>query len=283
MTAALPLAGRANGGDFARRDRAVPAMDSTDPAARAPVIVLTTEYSGADRLRSLLARLPGLACTSGTGVLPLCEQAVAVWRNADSRSGQPSRLAAASTRALTDTIISAVLARTGKRRWCEFSYALPDIAQTFALLYPGTRFVCLYRSCGDFIRAVLDASPWGIADPAFAPFTRAYPASAAAVAAYWIAHTGSLLAFEESHPEAVLRLWYEDFAAHEQETALSVMSFFGIPSCGGDIALTPGGRDKPDTVLPPAKADLPAGVIPPLLLAQANSLLTQLGYPALPD
>jgi hypothetical protein len=286
MTAAAPRAGSANGGDLARRDRSVPATGSPGgPVGRAPVIVLATEYSGTERLRRLLDGLPDLACTSGTGVLPLCDQAAAVWRIADGRpSGQPSRLAAVTTRALAESIIISVLAREGKRRWCEFSYALPEVAETFALLYPGTRFVCLYRSCGDVIRAVLDASPWGIADPVFAPFTRAYPAStAAALAAYWIAHTSSLLAFEEARPQAVLRIRYEDLAEAEEQTASAVMSFLGIASRGGDTALALEGQDRPGTVLSPAKADLPAGLIPPSLLAQANNLLKQLDYPVLPD
>jgi hypothetical protein len=67
----------------------------------APVIVLTDPHAGAWRLHSLLARQPDLACTSGTGILPLCEQAVATWRNVDGRAARPlPTLAAASIRAL---------------------------------------------------------------------------------------------------------------------------------------------------------------------------------------
>lgn len=255
--------------------------------AAAPVVVLGTQYSGTEPVRLLLDGLPDLACTSGTGILPLCEQAAAVWRNADGRpAGQLSRLAVASTRALTDSIMISMLGRTGKRRWCEFSYALPEIAETFALLYPGTRFVCLYRCCGDVIRAALDASPWGLADPSFTPFTRTHPTSAAALAAYWIAHTSSLLAFEAAHPQAVLRIRYEDLTgsgAAAQQTASAVMDFLGIASSGGETGPVLDSQDKPAAALPPAKADLPAGLIPPTLLEQTNNLLKQLGYPVLPD
>lgn len=267
-----------------RRGRPVPGEDSIDPVGRGPVIVLATAYSGAERLRRLLDSLPGLACTSSTGILPLCGQAAAVWRNADGRSaGQPSRLAAASTRALTDSIITSVLAKAGKRRWCEFSYAPPEVAETFALLYPGTRFLCLYRSCADVIRAVLDASPWGVADPALASFTRAYPAStAAALAAYWTAHTRSMLAFEAAHPQAVLRVRYEDLAAAGQQTVRTVMSFLGAAG-SDDVALTQESHGQPDPALPGLAAELPAGLLPPAVLAQVNELLQQLDYPGLPS
>jgi hypothetical protein len=215
----------------------------------------------------------------------MCEQAASVWRYADGRPDeQLSRLAVAATRALTDSIITSVLAREGRRRWCEFCYAMPDVAGTFAQFYPGARFVCLYRSCGDVIRAVLDASPWGLADPVLAPFTRAYPVSTvAALTAYWLAHTRSLLAFEAAHQQAVLRIRYEDLATAERQTEQALMSFLGVVSSDGDTALAPGTQDGPDTVPPVATADPPAGLIPPALLAQANELLVQLGYQVLPD
>jgi hypothetical protein len=283
--AAAPQAGFASGSALARRDPSGPALGSVDPAGRAPVVVLATQYSGAGRLRALLDGLPGLACTSGTGVVPLCEQAAAVWRSADGRreGGPPSRLAAASTRALTDAVITSVLAREGKQRWCEFCYAMPEAAAPFAQLYPGTRFVCLYRSCSDVIRAVLNASPWGLADPALVPFTRAYPAStAAALTAYWMAHTRSLLAFEAAHRQAVLRVRFEDLVAAGQQTAQAVMSFLGVTSCDGDAAHARDSHGQPDAAFPHAKTDLPAGLILPAVLTEANDLLRQLDYPALP-
>jgi hypothetical protein len=284
---AVPRAGLASGGALAQRDRPASAMGSPNPVSHVPVVVLATAYSGVGQLRSLLDGFPSLACVSGTGVLPLCEQSAAVWRNVDGRpAGQPSRLAISSTRALTDSIITSVLAREGKRRWCEFCYAMPEVAETFVQLYPGTRFVCLYRSCSDVIRAVLDASPWGVTDATFVPFTRVYPAStAAALTAYWIAHTRSLLAFEGSHPQAVLRVRCEDLAADEQQTARAVMSFLGIASRDGEMALAQDSQDsqgQPEPAIPRARTDLPVGLIPPAVLAQANDLLRQLDYPALP-
>ena len=288
MTAAPPPAAAADA--LARRDRPAPAAGSLDPAGSAPVVVLATAYSGAARLRPLLERLPDMACTSGTGILPLCEQALAAWRNADGRPGRtPSALAASSTRALASVMITAVLAREGKRRWCETCTAMPETAEGFLLLYPATRFVCLHRSCAGVIRAALDASPWGIANPALAPFTRAHPAStAAALTAYWTAHTAGLLAFEQAHPQAVLRVRLEDLATAGQDTAQAVTSFLGTAGTDGGTAPdgdnawpgTPsagaGHRDDPE-------AGLPAGLIPHAMLARANDLLRQLGYPALPE
>jgi hypothetical protein len=256
------------------------------------VVVLATAYSGAARLRPLLERLPDLAFTSGTGILPLCEQALAAWRKADGRPGQPpSALAISSTRALAGVIITSVLAREGKRRWCEASTSMPETGEAFLRLYPAARFVCLYRSCTGVIRAALDANPWGMADPVLAPFTRAHPAStAAALASYWAAHTAGLLAFEQSHPQAVLRVRLEDLFEDEQRTSAAVTSFLSTASLdGGDTAAR--GRALPElgtsgaAAGPPAQpeAGLPSGLLPPGVLARANGLLRQLGYPGLPE
>ena len=64
---------------------------SVDGAAdRSTLIVLTYQHAGAERLRSLLTRDPDLACTYGTGILPLCDAAAAFpVRQAAAHACQP--------------------------------------------------------------------------------------------------------------------------------------------------------------------------------------------------
>ena len=265
----------------------VPAAQQRDarqaPGATArggPVIVLTFPHSGAGRLRSLLAWHPDLACTSGTGVLPLCEQAATTWRIVDGLADGPlSALAAASIRNLAGTIITAVLSAEGKRRWCEISSAEPAAAKTFLRLFPATRVLCLHRSCRDVVSAALHASPWGLAGQATAPFVSAYPAStAAALTAYWTAQAGRLLAFERSHPGACYRVRYEDLTGG---SCSGLHAFLGLDDPGpvasgwaSASAVAPtDGHDPPEA--------FPAGQIPPGLLDRANNLMAELGYPSL--
>jgi len=259
------------------RDRPAGSTVSADQASRAPVIVLAPAYSGASTLRSVLAGHPDLACTSGTGVLPLCEQAMATWRHADGRpTGTPSSLASTATRVLVSSVITSILARARKPRWCEVAAANPQAAETFLRLYPGTRFLCLHRACPGVIRAALDASPWGITDPAFAPFTIKYPASTvASLTAYWVTATGPLLAFEREYPQSCLRVRVEDLARGRQAEE-RITSFLGLADTVGPPILGEPQSAPPD---PELAAGLPVNLIPPALLAQANDLLQQLGYP----
>jgi hypothetical protein len=264
-------------------------------ASGAAVIVLTYPFGGAWRLRALLERHPELACTSGTGILPLCDYAAAAWRSADGRDGGSlSPLAASSIRALTGSIITTVLARHGKRRWCEIATAAPATAETFLRLYPETRVISLHRACADAGYAALSSSPWGLSGATFAPFTAAYPDSTpAALAAWWAAHTASLLAFEEAHPGRCRRLRFEDLADGEPP---DLPGFLGL----AEPAAPPGhSRGLEPAAIGPAPADgadgtsyepgrlAPAGAaVPPMpaeqiaarLQAQVNELAAQLGY-----
>ena len=277
--AGLQLA-RHDGAGAAQHDRT--RVEPNSDVRDAPVVVLTYAHSGAARLQSLLAPHPGLACTSGTGILPLCEQAAVAWRMADDRDGMTlSPLALASVRALATGIITSMLIRTGKRRWCELATASPVSAETFLQIYPGTRFVCLHRSCPDMVYAALHASPWGLAGPAFAPFTATHPGSAvAALTAYWAAHAGPLVTFEESHPAVCHRVRYEDLTGGSRASALFAFLGMEIPGAG-----MPGAHDASDNTAEPGAAGcatpIPAGQIPPQLLAQANDLAGKLGYPPL--
>jgi hypothetical protein len=196
-----------------------------------------------------------------------------------------SPLAAAAVRALATGMIATITARAGRRRWCETAAATPAAAETFLRLFPATRFVCLHRACPDVIYAVLQASPWGLAGPAFAPYTAAHPGSTvAALAAWWAGHTAPLLAFEQDRPGACLRLRYEDLAADPGQVESDLRAFLGL---GGPITQLPELPDDPGQKLtgadaPGCAARIPAGQLPPPLLAQVNHLHTRLSYPSLP-
>jgi hypothetical protein len=261
----------------------------TTPAASAaatdsfPVIVLTYSGLGGERIEQVLETYPDLACTHGSGVLPLCEQAAATWQQTENGHGRAlSPLAAASTRAMISSIITTLLARAGKRRWCEFSTAPPPVVQTFLNLYPRTRFVCVHSACPAFIRAVLDASPWGLDGPAFAPFIAAHSDSTvAALSAFWAVRTQLLIDFEDAHPGACLRVRYEDFTTGTSEVAKELGTFLGLaplqaePEPGQSRGAGPG-WPRPERLDP--AGPLPVGQIPGLLLDQVNHLLGKLSY-----
>jgi hypothetical protein len=249
---------------------------------RAPVVVLACPDSGGLRLLSLLSASGTLACTSGTGVLPLCDQAAQVWRRAENggpRSGRLSALAARSIRASVTPLLMQILASSGAQRWCELAVPAREAAETFLGLFPRTRFVCLHREASQVIRAALARSPWGLAGQAYGPFIAAHPGSTvAALAAYWIAHTEALLAFEADHPDECLRVRFEDLPSAMESTPEALSSFLGLGTGNpGPPALREDDHAVSGADAPPSVA-LPLEQLPPPVLAQVNDLLGVLGY-----
>jgi hypothetical protein len=162
------------------------------PAAAEPIIVLTYPQSGSERLSAVLAGNRSLACTAGTGILGLCEQAASTWRGAERTGSTLSALGASSVRAMAGTLISMIKSQQGAQRWCETSTAPPRVTRTFLRLYPGTKIICFHRSCPGYVAANRD-------DPA-------------AAAAQWRDHTEPLLDLERDHAGQCLRVRYEDLA-----------------------------------------------------------------------
>jgi hypothetical protein len=258
--------------------------DRTAGAARtsssAPIIVIAYAGSGADRLRSALSAYPDLACTQQTGILPLFHHAVTTWQAVDGSVGPGvSPLAAASLRALSAGLMTAILARQHARRWCEFATAPPAAAQTFARLYPQAQFLIVHRRADTVARAIASASDWGPEGPEFAPFVSAHPGSpVAALASYWAAHTAQQLEFEQANQDRCHRLRVEDLTADPAQTLKAIGDFLALDDGGAPpyVFQDDNGNRSADPFS--AAAGLPADRIPAPLLARVNELHRSLGY-----
>jgi hypothetical protein len=230
-------------------------------------------------LHDVLSRCAILACTRGTGLLPLCDMAAATWRAIDNRDGPLSALALASIRAMTNTMITIILADIDGSRWCEIAFAPASSAETFLELYPDAKFLCLHRNCQDVIYAAIQANPWGLADSPFGPFAAAYPGnSVAAIAAYWAANTEPLLAFEQAHPQACRRIRYEDLADNPEQAAQEIFAYLELAQ---DDPVTPcwmANDTQPTADARGSDLQIPSHQIPSAIMAQVNALLTRIGY-----
>jgi hypothetical protein len=255
----------------------------TAAARNAPVVVMGYSGSGAERLRSALSWFPELACTQGTGIVPLCHQAVTAWQTVEARDGaRVSPLAAASVRALCGGLVTAILAHEGGRRWCELSSAPIAAMQTFVSLYPAARFLIVHRRVDAVVRTVIGSGRWGLEGREFAPYVSAYPASpVAAVVGYWAAHTAEQLEFERANPETCHRVGAGDLAGDAARILPEISDFLAL---GGESPPPPrildDDRDGPaDPGAPAADPLLPLDRIPGPLLARVNDLHHSLGYP----
>jgi hypothetical protein len=292
-----------------------PTIDATALALLAPpkpiggshVIVLAHGQPGTQRIGTLLSGQPSLACTAGTGVLQLCEQAASTWRGAQRTGSSLSMLAASSVRALTGSLISVITSQEGKQRWCEVSTASARSARTFLEIYPQTKIICLHRNCADVLHASVPDGPMheGRLPVGHGPggsggsgrhsgsggsgghrgrggrgrvADRGEPGDPTAeVASCWQERTESLLALERDHAAQCLRVRYEDLVA-SPATMAGILSFLGLDrrpdlDWPGPAESGPEARHQ-DAALLAARIGSP-------LLEQINRLHAELHYPAI--
>jgi hypothetical protein len=247
-------------------------------APRGPVIVLTYPHSGAEMLTHALSASRSLACTSGTGLVPLCHVAAAVWRQAEGH-GASSALAITSIRTLANTMITVILAQAGAARWCETAFGHPAAAVTFLEVFPDATFVCLHRSLPGVLADGSAAYPWGLGDSPFWPYSAAHPGNnAATIAAYWAASTEPLLAFEAQHARSCLRVRNEDLAADPDRHVARIYLRLGLDIRDLHALPQPRHDREMDHLAVHPNLLAPADKIPAELLAKINELHSELGY-----
>jgi hypothetical protein len=269
---------------------AVPPAKPPRPAGGPPIVVLSYAFAGADLLTEALSVSRSLACTSGTGLIPLCHAALATWQQADDRSGPPSALAIKSVRALAGAMMVAIQARTGAARWCETALAQPAAADSFLQVFPSTAFVCVHRDLPGVLADGLAAHPWGLGSSPFWPHSARYPGnSVAAIAAWWAAAARSLLDFEARHPTSCTRAHHQHIATDPGAAAARIISRLHLDAgeiaavrapaeaAAGSAASMPAAAGHRAQASQPRPA-APGQLIPPELRPAISRIQAELGY-----
>jgi hypothetical protein len=251
-----------------------------------PVIVFTYPHAGDELLTHALSASRSVACTHSTGLLPLCHAAITTWQNVENRETAPAPLAVKSVRSLVSTMAAVIQSGTGATRWCETASAGSAAAGTFLRIFPETTFLCLHRSLPAVIAEAALAYPWGLGGSPFWQYAAGHPGSnLATIAAYWAAHTGQLLDFEDAHPQSCLRVRHEDLAAQPYQCTAEIFARLGLdahdliaPGQTGDDRQPDADADRnsaPGASPPPQP---PLEQVPSPLLARVSELHTRLGY-----
>lgn len=275
------------------------------PPVSSPVFVLTGSRSGSTLLRLILDSHPDLACPPETGITSACVQLARAWDvldNADSAGADEpadsSPDALAAVRDSLDRAFTGYLRRRGKQRWCDKSLDNHLNAELLIELYPDAKFICLYRHCMDVVASAVETCPWGLHRYGLDPYVAQHPGnSVAAVGSYWMATSGSIMKFEESHPESCHRIRYEDLVTAPEETAAGLFSFLGavpVPGITRECFRTPHESNGPgddkvwftDEVTAGSMGrgvGVPAAALHLPLREAINEMLAKLGYRVIDD
>ena len=101
-------------------------------------------------------------------------------------------------------------------------------------MFPGAKFICLYRHPMDVIASGIEACPWGLKGYGFEPYAAESPGNAVqALARFWSDHAAAILAAEEQFPDRCHRVRYEDLVADPEAVADGIFRFIGVPPAQG--------------------------------------------------
>jgi hypothetical protein len=250
-------------------------------ASSGPVIILSYKFAGAELVGDLLSSSGAFACTSATGIVPLCHSAATTWQSVEGSTAL-SPLAAKAIKNTADTLMTVIRAASGGHRWCEISYASPAAASTFLRIFPSATLVCLHRSLGRVYREVKRSFPWGLKDSPLWPFAGIFAGDdLAVVSRYWSAHTEGLLALEEQYPDACVRIRQEDIAAKSAEQSNRLLlnlglknSFRTVSRQDSMVPVDPNRKTTCDTDEPLPFAER----LPAQLFTRVRNLHERLGY-----
>jgi hypothetical protein len=278
------------------------AADETPGYRSDPVFVLCMGRSGSTLLRFLLDAHPELACPPETSLPALCGQLAVVWSLIEGaplsaeRDAAPPRVpdaAVAGIRRMLDEMTGSYLARRDKRVFCDKSLGSARNADLLTQIYPGARFLCLYRHPMDVIRSGIDACPWGLNGYGFDQYIVGSPGNAVlALARYWLDNATLINHVEQAQPERCHRIRYEDLVEDPEEVMQKVYEFIGVRPAPG-VAQACFSRDRErfgpadHKIWATSKVSgdsvgrgesVPAGLILPQVTAAINELGATLGY-----
>lgn len=267
-----------------------------------PVFVLCMGRTGSTLLRFLLDAHPELACPPETSMPALCGQLSVVWSLiegaplAAERDAAPPRVpepAVAGIRRMLDEMTGSYLERRGKKVFCDKSLGSARVVGLLTQIYPGAKFLCVYRHPMDVIASGLDACPWGLNGYGFDQYIVNSPGnSVLALARYWLDNATLIHEAEEEWPEHCHRIRYEDLVEDPETVMAKTYEFIGVaPAPGVAQACFSGDRERfgpadykiwatsrisGDSI---GKGEsVPAGLIAAPVKEAINELTAELGY-----
>ena len=283
--------------DLVPEQRSGPPEPATDP-----VFVLCAGRSGSTLLRFLLDAHPDLACPPETRLPTMCAQIASVWLQLSGSPVPRERAeglppipepALAGIRQTVSLMVEPYLAQRGKRRYCDKSLGAAEHADVLRAVFPGAKFLCLYRHPMDVIASGIEACPWGLNGFGFDAYADSSPRnSVKALAQFWAENAAMILAAEERLGHRGYRVRYEDLVADPETVADGIFRFLGVRPVPGISAacfapererLGPGDYKIWHTTRITADSvgrgwSVPAEMMGPPIMTAVNDVAEKLGY-----
>lgn len=264
-----------------------------------PGFIVAVPRSGSTLLRLVLDAHPEIGCPGETGLPALASQLLGVWTGicsdvAGATVTDLPTIALRSARRALRAPMDHYCEQTGKHIYCDKSLDAPDNLPALGRAFPRARYILLYRHVFDVVASGLEGSPFGFESFGYARFVQnSVENFVAPLVQLWIARVRRALEWQAENAARCHTVRYEDMVIDPESTFSEIFQFLGVgpdPSAidrallaAPDMA-TPGDQKIVFTTAVHAASigrgrRIPVGLVPPMLLAEANELLALLGYP----
>jgi hypothetical protein len=263
-------------------------------------VVLGAARSGTTLLRLLLDAHPEIGCPGETGIPFLLNNflqriwpAIASSEWSTGETGEVPEGVIGDLRRMASIPIDRYLRQTGKNIYCDKSLDSGHYLKAVKLAYPDAKYILAFRHVMDCVASGLRASPFGFDGYGYAPFIQASPTNTVeALVTYWCSHVQLSLEWERAHPDACLRVIYENLVTTPEDVLDQIWSHLGVEPDNSvtrrafrDADLREGGMDYKIAFTSRIHADsvgagrrIPVSLISAPLLEAVNHKLGALGY-----
>lgn len=157
-----------------------------------PIFILSCERSGSTLLRFIMDTHPDVCCPGQLYLGPLCQSlytstyySLAQLEN-DATECEKEKIAITETRKIISDVLGRYACAKGKTLWCEKTTLNINYLGIIDKIFPGSRFICLYRNCLDVVDSCISCSSRGFM-PELVPYVRDEPDNiVSAMARSWL-------------------------------------------------------------------------------------------------
>lgn len=194
-----------------------------------PIFLLCGARTGSTLLRYILNAHPNICCPPELHLYKLANMLHHIYGCSPALPPGDGAVEA-KVRADIDRIMGEFVVSDGKGRWCDKSVNSIARIELIQALYPGAKYICLYRNCTDQVLSaleVLEKNPGGERYGLDEFLRKAGKDTVGGLIDYWIWFSSRALKFEREQPDKCHRITYEALVANPEAEARALCEFLG--------------------------------------------------------
>jgi hypothetical protein len=206
-----------------------------------PIFILSYERSGSTLLRYIIDTHPQICSPAELHLGRYCDDLAHIIDllsigkvSAEQEPGEKEQRLNAEVGRRVMELMNTYAQSKGKPMWCEKTPSNIDFIEMLHGVFPGAKYICLYRNCMDVVHSCVQKPRLGthVAMKYYGQepgsFVKNTKNKTAMFADNWALRTKAQLKFEREHPDQCFRVKYESLVADPGPIVRSMFEFLGV-------------------------------------------------------